>query len=76
MLSLDAAQAGVAVDNLILYEPPFVVDDSRAPVPDDYLARLSELLSRDRRGDMVELFMRAAVGLSGERVAAMRDTPT
>jgi pimeloyl-ACP methyl ester carboxylesterase len=74
-LALDAAAAGVPIDKLALYEAPFIVDDSRAPVPDDYLARLSELLSEDRRGDMVELFLRTMIGLPGDMVAGMRQAP-
>ena len=32
-LALDAAQRGLGVRSLALYEPPFIVDDSRPPVP-------------------------------------------
>jgi pimeloyl-ACP methyl ester carboxylesterase len=74
-LALDAAAAGVAIDRLAVYEAPFVVDDSRPPVPDDYLDRLRTLLAEDRRGDMVELFMTTAIGVPSEMVAGMRHTP-
>jgi pimeloyl-ACP methyl ester carboxylesterase len=74
-LALDAAAAGLAIDKLVLYEAPFVVDDSRAPVPSDYLDRLRALLSEGRRGDMVELFMATVIGLPDEMVAGMRQSP-
>lgn len=75
VLALDAAASGTPIDKLALYEAPFIVDDSRPPVPDDYLARLTELLAEDRRGEMVELFMSTVIGLPGDMVAGMRQAP-
>lgn len=75
VLALDAAANGVAIDKLALYEAPFIVEDSRAPVPDDYLATLTKLLAENRRGDMVELFMGTVIGLPAEMVAGMRQAP-
>jgi pimeloyl-ACP methyl ester carboxylesterase len=74
-LALDAAAQGVSISKLALYEVPFVVDDSRPPVPDDYLKRQQELLASGRRGDMVELFMTTA-GIPSDIVAQMRNAPT
>ena len=75
VLSLDAAERGLAVTKLALYEPPFMVDDTRPPVPQDYRARLSAMLSEGRRGDAVELFMTEAVGMPAEAVPPMRGAP-
>lgn len=36
VLALDAAAAGLPITRLALFEPPFVVDDSRPPLPADY----------------------------------------
>jgi pimeloyl-ACP methyl ester carboxylesterase len=74
-LALEAANRGLAIDKLALYEAPFVVDDSRAPVPDDYLQRLEGLVASDRRGDAIRLFMRQGVGLPAVFVAMMRIMP-
>ena len=74
VLALEAANSGLAVDKLVLYEPPFIVDDSRAPMASDYRAQLDELLAADRRGDMVRLFMRQ-VGMPAFLVAVMRLMP-
>jgi len=60
---------------LALWEPPFIVDDSRPKVPADYKQQLMTLLAQNRRGDMVELFMTAAVGMPKEFVAPMRQAP-
>ena len=72
VLALDAAEAGVPISALALYEAPFVVDDSREPMPDDYVSRLREFVAADRRGDAAELFLTAALGLPPAVVAGMR----
>ena len=41
-LALEAARRIPAIGKLAVYEPPFIVDNSRTPIPDDYLARLGE----------------------------------
>jgi pimeloyl-ACP methyl ester carboxylesterase len=74
-LDLEAANRGLNIENLALYEAPFVVDDSRAPVPNDYLKRLEHLVASDRRGAAVRLFMREGVGLPAVVVAVMRFMP-
>ena len=74
-LALEAAVHGVAITKLALWEPNFIVDDGRAPLPDDYVDRLTELVSTGRRGAAVEFFMTKAVGLPPAFVAPMRDMP-
>ncbi len=75
-LALEAAAHGLAIDKLALWEPPFIVDDSRPQLPEDHLARITELISSGRRGAAVELFMIEAVGVPAEAVAPMRGAPT
>jgi pimeloyl-ACP methyl ester carboxylesterase len=77
VLALLAASGGLApkIKKLALWEPPFIVDDSRPKVPSDYKQQLQSLLAKGRRGDMVELFMTAAVGMPKEFVAPMRQAP-
>ncbi len=77
VLALSAAARGLAprIKKLALWEPPFVVDDSRPSVPRDYREQLIRLMSEGRRGDMVELFFTKAVGLPVEWVAPMRQAP-
>jgi pimeloyl-ACP methyl ester carboxylesterase len=58
-LALDAANHGLAIPRLALYEAPFIVDDTRPPLPPDYMPTLQRLIASDRRGDAVKLFMRA-----------------
>ncbi|AXE22206.1 alpha/beta hydrolase [Streptomyces globosus] len=75
VLALEAAARGSAVTRLALYEPPFVTDDSRPPLPADYVAHLDELVEQRAYGDAVAYFMTAAVGMPAEAVAAMRQAP-
>ncbi|GAA4516057.1 alpha/beta hydrolase [Actinoallomurus oryzae] len=72
VLALDAAAAGLPIKRLALFEPPFVVDDSRPPLPADYVERLDAAVADGRPGDAVELFMTAAVGMPAEAVGGMR----
>jgi pimeloyl-ACP methyl ester carboxylesterase len=74
VLALDAAASGLPVTGLALYEPPFIVDESRPPAAADYVDQLNTLLTANRRGDAVRLFMRH-VGLPGPLVALMRFMP-
>jgi pimeloyl-ACP methyl ester carboxylesterase len=74
-LALEAANSGLAIEKLALYEAPFIVDDSRAPVPDDYLPKLEGMLAADRRNDAIRLFLRQGVGVPAVFVAMMRMMP-
>jgi pimeloyl-ACP methyl ester carboxylesterase len=57
-LALEAAKRIRSVARLAVYEPPFIVDASRPPLPDDYLSQLNGLVADGRRGDAVKMFMR------------------
>src|SRR4051794_3294423 len=74
VLALDAAARGLPIAALALYEPPFIVDDSRPPAAADYMAQLQHLLASNRRGDAVRLFMRF-VGMPAPLVSLMRLMP-
>ncbi|MCD2440681.1 alpha/beta hydrolase [Agromyces sp. SYSU K20354] len=73
-LALNAAQAGVPIARLALFEPPAVVDDSRPPLPDDYVELLDAAIAAGRPGDAAELFLTAAVLMPDEFVAGMRSS--
>jgi pimeloyl-ACP methyl ester carboxylesterase len=73
-LALKAARAGLPVSKLALWEPNFLVDDGRPPLPDDYVAQLEERVASDR-GDAVEYFLTTAAGLPAEFVGPMRAMP-
>jgi pimeloyl-ACP methyl ester carboxylesterase len=74
-LALDAANRHAGIEKLALYEPSFIVDDTRSPIPTNYVSHLKELVASGRRGDAVEYFMTAAVQVPAEIVAQMRTAP-
>lgn len=76
VLALEATkQLTSKVKKLALYEPPFIVDDSHTPLPKDYVPHLNQLIAAGRRGDAVEYFLTAAIGLPAEYIAPMRAAP-
>lgn len=73
-LALETAAAGVAVDGVIAYEPPYVDHDRRDGGP-AHAERLREILARGDRGGAVRYFMRDMVGAPAFVVVMMRAMP-
>jgi pimeloyl-ACP methyl ester carboxylesterase len=76
ILALRAALALPGVTKVAVYEPPFIVDDSRPPLPDDYVEQLDRAVAEGRRGDAVTIFMTKAIGLPEEYLGGMRADPS
>lgn len=75
-LALEAtARLPGKVKKAALFEPPFIVDDSRPAVPADFAPHMAELVVSGRRGDAVAYFMTVGVGVPAEAVAQMRESP-
>jgi pimeloyl-ACP methyl ester carboxylesterase len=75
-LALEAATAlGDEVRGILLYEPPYIVDDSRAPVAPDLPARIATELANGHRSAAAQAFFREAVGIPGWMVGVMRLLP-
>ncbi len=72
-LALEAANRGLPISKLALYEAPFVVDDSKSPTTDEYVATMSTLATSDRSA-AVRLFLRQ-VGVPAPFIAVMRVLP-
>jgi pimeloyl-ACP methyl ester carboxylesterase len=77
ILAMEAAAHGLAprMKKLAIWEPPYIIDDTRPPAPSDYQAQLTRMLAEGRRGDMVELFMTKAAAIPAEFVTQMRGAP-
>lgn len=76
VLALEAARAlPDRIGELALYEPPFIVDDSRPPLPQGYVAHLEDLVAAGRRGDAVAYFLVSGTGMPAEAVEPMREQP-
>lgn len=52
-----------------------MVDDTRPPLPADYVETLNRLIAAGRRGDAVEYALTTAVGIPAEFVAQVRQDP-
>jgi pimeloyl-ACP methyl ester carboxylesterase len=77
VLALEAtARFPGKVRKLSLYEPPFIIDDSRPPPPENFVGQIKELIAANRRGDAVEFWMTEVVRAPAEAVAQMRSAPT
>jgi pimeloyl-ACP methyl ester carboxylesterase len=76
VLGLEAAdQLPQKIKRLALYEPPFIVDDSRSPAPAEYRTELKLLLAEGRRGDTVEYFMNHALDAAPDSIAHLKEGP-
>lgn len=75
VLALEAAKHGLSIPKLAIYEPPFVIDDSRPPLPTDYVAHLRKLIAAGHPEDALAYFMTVAVGIPAEYIAGMKQAP-
>jgi len=57
VLALEAARAGLPIAQLVLYEPPFVIDRTRPAVGEAWAQELHGLIAQGRRGRAVRRFM-------------------
>jgi len=73
-LALEAANRLPGIRKLVLYEAPFIVDGTRAPMSKEYWARIGEAAAGGRRGEAVRLFLKA-VGVPSVFLAMMRFMP-
>jgi pimeloyl-ACP methyl ester carboxylesterase len=63
ILALEAARAGVAIEEIAAYEPPFIVDSSDGLPPDDFVPHIGALVDRGRRSEAVKYFMARVMGI-------------
>ncbi|MGH3704389.1 MAG: alpha/beta fold hydrolase [Agromyces sp.] len=75
VLALEAALAGVTLTAVAAFEPPFIVDDARPPIPADYVARLDAFAADGDQLGALRYFSLEAVGLPAEMVDQMMASP-
>ncbi|HJU98753.1 MAG TPA: alpha/beta hydrolase [Jiangellaceae bacterium] len=73
-LAAEAAVAGLPIDALVLWEPPFSIDPVGVQQAKEYSEELAALLAADRRGDALARFMRR-VGVPEDMIAGIRRSP-
>lgn len=74
-LAMEAAASGLPLRKLAMWEPPYIIENSRPRPPADTAATYTELVSAGRRGEAVEYFMAKVVGLPPEFVAFAHTQP-
>ncbi|MBN9390771.1 MAG: alpha/beta hydrolase [Chloroflexi bacterium] len=74
-LVLEAVNAGLPVTKIALYEIPYITDETRKPLPDNFPAHLQELVEAGKNGEVVKEFMTKGVNLPGFVVTMMRFMP-
>lgn len=60
------------IKKLVLYDPPFLLDDSRPPLPDSYVAHVQELIATGQRDEAVEYFLQEALRIPAKDIAPIR----
>ena len=75
VLALRAAAAGVAIEKLAVFEPPFRLDSDGDAPPADFATRLGQLVAADRRNQAVKYFMTKGMGAPGFFISLMRLSP-
>jgi pimeloyl-ACP methyl ester carboxylesterase len=72
VLEAAASRPDLGIDQLVVYEPAYVIEGTR-PIPgSDLLERLQALLREDRRDEAVELYQLEAVDLPTPMVEGMK----
>jgi pimeloyl-ACP methyl ester carboxylesterase len=74
VLAADAANAQPGFTKLALYEPPFIVDGTRAPREESFVPDTEALIARGDRSGALKKFM-SHVGMPGLMLAVMPLTP-
>jgi pimeloyl-ACP methyl ester carboxylesterase len=73
VLALRAAEHGLPIKKLALYEAPFIVDKTRSPLEQEW-RQIDAFLKSGRPGDAVKVFMKS-VGVPAFAIAVMRWLP-
>ncbi len=74
ILALEAGAAGLAIDKLVAYEPPYTVAD-RAAAADDLADRVRAAIEAGDRDEAVRLFLVEGAGTPAEMIGGMRADP-
>lgn len=69
-----AVRLGDKIKRLAMYEPPYNSEQAARQAYKEYRKQLGELLTTDRRGDAVALFMKL-VGAPADQIDGMRHAP-
>jgi pimeloyl-ACP methyl ester carboxylesterase len=75
VVALEAAAAGLPIDRVIMYEPPFAIEGSGFPPPPaDYVETLERFNAEGDRSAAAAYFMKT-VGMPDEAIAGAKQSP-
>jgi pimeloyl-ACP methyl ester carboxylesterase len=74
VLAADAANRLPGFTRVVLYEPPFIVDDTRAPRPSTFTPGIEAMIARGDESGALKTFFRD-VGVPAPVIGIMRITP-
>lgn len=74
-LAMEALKNGVSISKLVVFEAPYIVDQSRKPLPNNYLSTIQHLIKDNKPGQTVKYFMKTGVGLPAFVVWMMQLMP-
>ena len=63
ILALEAANTIPGITGLVLYEAPIFTDETRKPVPSDYVQRMNQLVADGDNAGAVKHFMQNGIGV-------------
>ncbi len=75
-LVLEALKTGIQIKKAIIYEVPFITDNSREPLNDTYFNQLEEFIQQNKPSMTVKHFMNKGIGLNKVIVFMMTLMPT
>jgi pimeloyl-ACP methyl ester carboxylesterase len=75
LLAVDAAAQGLSIPKLAVYEPPVILDASRASSFEALAQELDEAAAGNRRSEAVELYFTKVMQMPAPAVAGMRKSP-
>jgi pimeloyl-ACP methyl ester carboxylesterase len=74
-IALEAAARGLPVTRLALWEPPYILEGTRLPVPADWGRRIDELVAAGHPGDALQYWMTEIIGVPAEFIEPIRNEP-
>ncbi|HEX4790968.1 MAG TPA: alpha/beta hydrolase [Actinospica sp.] len=75
VLALEGAMAGLPIDRLAVYEPPYTADESLPRPSAEVYERLKDLVAAGDKGGAAELFLGECVGVPEEGLTMMKEGP-
>jgi pimeloyl-ACP methyl ester carboxylesterase len=75
VLAIEAAARGVPIAKLAVYEPPYMIDETRRKPPADLVTRVQAAVEAGQPDHAAETFLLEAVGFPADVVATTEQSP-